>query len=53
MKNEDITVNELAIKANITLRALERHIKNLKKGGRLERIGSTKSGKWKIKINKQ
>lgn len=48
-ENEVITIRELADKIGVTQRTIERNIKILQNNNQLERIGSTKSGKWKIK----
>ncbi len=47
-KNNKITANELAQKLNISLSTVKRRIKVLKNNGKIERIGSDKTGYWKI-----
>lgn len=44
----EITINELAAKLRISSRAVKKHLSNLKKGGRIQRIGPDKGGHWKI-----
>jgi len=49
VKNKkDITTTEMANKLNISRRAIAKHISKLKENGMIARIGSTKSGFWKI-----
>lgn len=45
----EITIPELAEKIGITERSIERNIQKLQKENKLERIGSNKSGIWKVK----
>jgi predicted HTH transcriptional regulator len=45
--NATITTQELAQTIGITTSAIEKNIKKLKQEGRLERIGSDRSGYWK------
>ena len=50
MKNKpDITTQEIADLMNMSRRNVAKHIATLKKKGLLERIGSDKSGYWKVK----
>nr|WP_238566076.1 HTH domain-containing protein [Nonlabens ulvanivorans] len=43
------TVKILENKVKLTRRGIEYHIANLKKQGKLKRIGSTKGGYWEVK----
>lgn len=47
-KKERITTNELAIQLNISQRKIEENLKKLKDTGKLVRVGSSKSGYWKV-----
>ena len=47
-KNPSITSNELQKITNMTRRGIEWNIKKLKLEGKIERVGSTKKGKWTI-----
>lgn len=47
-ENNHIRASELSEKLNISLRTVRRRIKELKTQGLLERIGSDKTGYWKI-----
>lgn len=47
--NPNITREEMANKLNLTLKAIEKQIKNLKDDDSIERIGSDNGGYWKIK----
>lgn len=47
-KKERITTNELAIQLNISQRKIEENLKKLKDAGKLVRVGSSKSGYWKV-----
>jgi len=44
-----ISAKELALKLDISQRAVEKHIANLKQQGRLERSGPAKGGKWTVR----
>ena len=48
-KNPKITTKEMAVRLNISPRAVEKQIKNLKTAGKLERIGPDRGGYWKVK----
>jgi ATP-dependent DNA helicase RecG len=50
-KNPKITAREIAEKINIYIRNIENNIKVLKELGLIERIGSKKTGYWKIIYN--
>ncbi|MBI3296688.1 MAG: winged helix-turn-helix transcriptional regulator [Elusimicrobia bacterium] len=47
-QSPEITIDELAAKLRISSRAVKKHLSNLKKGGRIQRIGPDKGGHWKI-----
>jgi len=47
--NPRITASEIALALNITSRAVQKRIANLKTAGVIERIGSDKSGYWMTK----
>jgi len=47
-KDSHITGKELAEILSISLRGIEKQLAKLKANGRLERVGSAKSGHWKI-----
>ena len=46
--NGKITRAELSEKIGLSIRGIEWHLKNLKEKGVIKRIGSTKSGFWKV-----
>jgi ATP-dependent DNA helicase RecG len=48
-QNPSITASEIALALNITSRAVQKRIANLKTAGIIERIGSDKSGYWMTK----
>ena len=47
-QNPNANYNELAEKTKYSVATIKRHIQKLKKLGFLERIGSDKTGHWKI-----
>jgi predicted HTH transcriptional regulator len=47
-KNNKITAAEISERLNISLSTAKRKIKELKENGKVERIGSDKTGYWKI-----
>lgn len=47
-QNNKITATEIGIRLNISLSTVKRKIKELKDGGLVPRIGSDKTGHWKI-----
>lgn len=47
-ENNKITTIELASEIGISEKGIEYHLKKLKSGNILKRIGSTKDGQWKI-----
>lgn len=47
-QNNAITAKEISEKLNLSLSSVRRKIKTLKTSGQLERIGSDKTGHWKI-----
>ena len=51
--NPSIPMKEMAQKIGISSKGIEWQIKELKKSGRLKRMGSTKSGYWKITGDKK
>ena len=51
-QNPHITASELASQIGISSRAVEKHISNLKEAGKLNRIGSAKSGQWEVVAGK-
>ena len=48
-QNPKANYNELAEKTGYSVSKIKRHIQELKKQGVIERIGSDKTGKWKVK----
>jgi ATP-dependent DNA helicase RecG len=48
-KNATLTREELSLIIGVSAEAIKQHLANLKKERKLERIGSTKSGYWKVK----
>ncbi|MBO7149268.1 MAG: Fic family protein [Clostridia bacterium] len=46
--NPSITLDEVAIKIGKSVRTVKIIVKKLQQGGKLERIGAKKSGKWKV-----
>lgn len=48
-KNNKITQVEISEKLNITLRAVKKSIKELQDRDIMERVGSSRSGYWKVK----
>lgn len=42
------TIADMATRFGVTTRTVERQLQTLQKQGRLERIGSTKSGYWRL-----
>ena len=48
-KHNSLTREELASIVGVSSEAVKQHISNLKKEERLERVGSTKSGYWRVK----
>ena len=49
-KNPKITASEIALELDISTRAIQKQIANLKVLGIIVRIGSDKSGYWEIKV---
>lgn len=47
-ENRYITAEELARELGITQRAVEKNLANLKRNGRIDRIGPDKGGHWEI-----
>lgn len=48
-ENHNITQREIASKLKTTMRTIERNINILKERGIIERVGSDKTGYWKVK----
>ena len=48
ISNSEITADEMATELGLTRRTVERTLVSLRKKGKIERIGSNKSGKWII-----
>jgi predicted HTH transcriptional regulator len=46
--NKSITRDELASLIGVSANSIKQHLANLKKDGIIERVGSTKSGYWKV-----
>jgi len=49
MQNPKTTIKELAKSLNLTTRAIEKQLANLKKENKLTRVGSARKGYWKVK----
>ena len=47
-QNKDITTTEISKRLNLSLSTIKRKIKELKEQGIIERVGSDKTGCWKI-----
>jgi ATP-dependent DNA helicase RecG len=47
-QDSSLTVSELAITLELSERTIERAIQSLRADGRLERIGPSKGGFWKV-----
>ncbi len=47
-QNNQITATQIGERLKISLSTVKRKIKELKHSGKIERIGSDKSGHWKI-----
>jgi ATP-dependent DNA helicase RecG len=47
-KDSTITIPQMAEKLGKTSRNIEMHISNLKKKGKIKRIGSAKGGHWQV-----
>ena len=48
-ENPKITISEIANALEISTRAVDKHVKELKEKGILSRVGSKKDGKWSIR----
>lgn len=44
----DDTADDLSVKVGVTKRTIERSLARLQEKGKLERIGSKKSGRWVV-----
>ena len=51
-ENAKITIHELADIIGITARTVEKHVAILKNEGKIQRIGSDKTGHWSVINNK-
>lgn len=47
-QNKHITASEIGQRLNLNLATVKRKMKELKNNGQLERVGSDKTGHWKI-----
>jgi len=47
-QNKNITATEISERLNLSLSTVKRKIKDLKEQGMIERIGSDKTGCWRI-----
>ena len=47
-QDNKITANEISERLKISLSTVKRKIKELRDNGNLERIGSDKTGRWKV-----
>lgn len=47
-QDKQITANEISERLNVSLSTVRRRIKELRKSGKLERMGSDKTGYWRI-----
>jgi predicted HTH transcriptional regulator len=47
-QNKNITTTEISERLNLSLSTVKRKIKDLKEQGIIERVGSDKTGCWKI-----
>ena len=50
--NNQVTIPELAGMLNITYKGIQYHITAMKKDGTIVRVGSRKTGHWKLKVEK-
>lgn len=46
--NPSISTKDLSISLNIPFRSVQRYLSNLKEKGIIERVGSNKSGYWRV-----
>ena len=46
--NPSVSAKDLSISLNIPFRSVQRYLSNLKEKGIIERIGSNKSGYWRV-----
>lgn len=47
-ENPSVTLDEVAVKIGKSVRTVKIIVKKLQEGGKLERVGAKKSGKWKV-----
>ena len=48
-QNNELTVREIAETIEVTESSVQRRLKSLQELGKIERIGSKKTGHWKVK----
>jgi predicted HTH transcriptional regulator len=48
-ENKNVTINLLSEKTNVSLKTIEFHLSNLKKEGKIERLGADNGGYWIVK----
>ena len=46
--NSNVSAKDLSISLKIPFRSVQRYLSNLKEKGAIERIGSNKTGYWKV-----
>ncbi len=49
-ENKDVTIEQIAQLCDVSSKTIKRDISKLKDDGRVERVGSLKSGYWEIKV---
>jgi Fic family protein len=47
-ENPNYNLDDLATKMNVTRRAIEKHVKQLREAGFIKHVGSNKTGHWEI-----
>jgi predicted HTH transcriptional regulator len=53
LENKELSIERLAEKLGITIRSTERNISRLKEKGLLERVGSDRTGYWKVNLTEK
>ena len=54
MKNNSfVTAEQISSELNISVRAVEKQIRNLREKGQIVRIGGKNGGHWEVKINNE
>ena len=48
-KNPLITILEMTVLLNVSIRGIKKHIENLKNENKIERIGDNRTGYWQVK----